>query len=369
MKSVLLLASMVFSLAAFLTLDWFHSAAAERRAIARWNVLNHGVPKDSCWVRDPVRYDAFKPNCTWVMQWGRDAYQLSFNSLGLRDEKVREVPLADARPRILLLGNSFTQGMTSWQDSYVAMMAAQLPQYDFLNGGIMGYSPSNYLNVSRMVLGKGVKIDEAIVFVGVTDVHDEAAVWRDVDYTGAVAKYGPAMNNFIGAVPWSVKKHLSRHFTLTYSLMQRLERFLVLHGYYHLSITHRELPVFDLEATAWTYRKVDDTDQLHGDFAPLGLNRGIAKAQSKMTMLWRELAQRGIPISVVVYPYPGTLVHDSVDSRQVRLWRDWCEGKCKRFVDLFPAFFAVKDQCPGVAAGLLVSEQLRLRRHTLQRLG
>jgi hypothetical protein len=30
----------------------------------------------------------------------------------------------------------------------------------------------------------------------------------------------------------------------------------------------------------------------------------------------------------------------------VRIWRDWCEGKCKRFITAFPAFFADKGTCP-----------------------
>jgi hypothetical protein len=30
----------------------------------------------------------------------------------------------------------------------------------------------------------------------------------------------------------------------------------------------------------------------------------------------------------------------------VRIWREWCVGKCKRFVSAFPEFFAAKSQCP-----------------------
>ena len=70
-----------------------------------------------------------------------------------------------------------------------------------------------------------------------------------------------------------------------------------------------------------------------------------------MTLLWQELHERNIPISVVVYPYPSQLVHDSVESRQVTMWREWCEGKCKRFVTLYPEFFAIKDQCPPTEPG------------------
>jgi hypothetical protein len=48
---------------------------------------------------------------------------------------------------------------------------------------------------------------------------------------------------------------------------------------------------------------------------------------------------------VVVYPWPAQMVHDTADSRQVTIWRDWCNGKCKRFVSVFPEFFEVKNGC------------------------
>src|SRR5208337_1620915 len=74
-------------------------------------------------------------------------------------------------------------------------------------------------------------------------------------------------------------------------------------------------------------------------------------SKPKMDLLWQELAKRNIPISVVVYPWPAQIAHDTIDSKQVRIWRDWCAGKCKRFVSLFPAFFAVKEQCPKSEPG------------------
>ncbi len=96
---------------------------------------------------------------------------------------------------------------------------------------------------------------------------------------------------------------------------------------------------------------MNETDAYYGGYAPLGVEGGIAKEKTKMTQLWQELKERNIPISVVVYPYPAQLVHDTTDSRQVRMWREWCDGKCKRFISLFPAFFAVKDHCPQSQPG------------------
>jgi hypothetical protein len=70
-----------------------------------------------------------------------------------------------------------------------------------------------------------------------------------------------------------------------------------------------------------------------------------------MTRLWHLLADRNIPISVIVYPWPAQLVHDTAESRQVRIWQNWCAGKCKRFVSAFPAFFAAKQQCSRMEPG------------------
>jgi hypothetical protein len=334
-RLIALLIAVAVSVAIFFVLDWFYTATILKAS-----------PKSgtTCGVPDPVRHHAFQPNCSTIDHWGKDRYQFSTNSLGFRDEKVRDVSLADARPRVLILGDSFTEGDCAWRDTYVGRIAAHFPQYDFLNGGVASYSPSNYLNVARMLLLKGVEFDEALVFIDISDTQDEASFYRDIDASGAVA----------GPVDWKppiaswqsrLRLLISRHFLVTEYVCELFERFLVAHGYYHINWVVETISVFDSERSAWTYRKISV------GYAPLGVEGGIAKETAKMNLLWQELAKRHIPISVVVYPWPAQIVHDTADSRQVRIWRDWCNGKCKRFISLFPAFFAAKDHCPKSEPG------------------
>jgi len=346
MKIILALAGVAFSGVVFLTLDWFHSAKIER-------ISKSTVNPDPCRIHDPVRHHAFKPNCASIDYWGGDKYQFFTNSLGFRDEKIREVSLADARPRILMLGDSFTQGMIAWRNSYVGRIAAHFPQYDFLNGGVVGYSPSNFLNTTRMVLDAGVELDEVIVFIDNSTVGQEAAFYRDIDASGAVTRIAPEQQR--SATSWYGKwrRLVGAHFVLTFRVLRLLDRFqrlLVRHGYYHLPATEFGDP-FDAEISAWTYRQVNESDPYPAGYAPLGVEGGIAKGKTKMTFLWQELEKRNIPISVVVYPHLAQLVHDTADSRQVRMWSQWCEGKCKRFISVLPAFFAVKEQCPRSESG------------------
>ena len=340
-KLALFLISLLFSIAAFVAIDYVYSKVVLGSAVS-------GGPHGFCFSRDPVRVFAFRPNCTCIRPWLGSSYEFNTNNLGFRDERIREVPLTSSRPRILVLGDSAPEGMTSWQDSFIGRVAANFPQYEFLNSSVEGYSPSNYLNTARMVMQRGIDFDEAIVFIDISDAQDEAAFFHDVDSSGAVAT---ASQKLVKSSWYSeVRLWTNNNLLLTNDVFQFFERELVRLGWYHLDLGHGGNE-FDLERSAWTYRSVSDTEPYETGYAPLGLERGIAKEKSKMDELWRELQQRNIPVSVVVYPWPAQLAHDGVDSRQVRIWREWCQGKCKRFVTLFPAFFAIKERCPRLQPG------------------
>ena len=337
----LFLCSLLFSVAAFVAIDYAYSKVILGSAVS-------GGPHGFCFSRDPVRAFGFRANCSCVRPWLGSSYEFNTNSLGFRDERIRDVPFTSSRPRILVLGDSAPEGMTSWQDSFIGRIAAKFPQYEFLNSSVEGYSPSNYLNTARMLLEKGVDFDEAIVFIDISDAQDEAAFFHDKDSSGAVATATQKQTKsdwYSDARLW-----INNNLLLSNDVFNFFERELVRLGWYHLDLGHGGNE-FDLERSAWTYRQVSDSEPYETGYAPLGLEGGIAREKSKMDELYRDLQQRNIPVSVVVYPWPAQIAHDRVDSRQVRIWRDWCQGKCKRFVDLFPAFFAIKEQCPPLQPG------------------
>ena len=63
-----------------------------------------------------------------------------------------------------------------------------------------------------------------------------------------------------------------------------------------------------------------------------------------MTSLHSFLKTKNISLSVVVYPHPGQIIYDSKNSKQVKIWKKFCQNKCKNFINLFPAFFAEKPK-------------------------
>jgi hypothetical protein len=341
-KILLLLLSFLFCAIVFVGLDAVYSSLFRKSSAP--------TPAEifGCLGRDRLRVLALQPNCSTIRAWGKERYALNVNSQGFRDEKVRQVPLTDPRPRILMLGDSFTESMGPWNEGFVGRIAAKFPQYEILNGGVGGYSPSNYLNTARIALNSGLQFDEAIVFIDISDVQDEAALVHDIDDSGAVvlARHQYHYQSWYS----DLRLFVIHHLVLTNYLWELVERTLVKFGYYHLDHGFNG-NIFDLDRSGWTYRKVAENKPFELGFAPLGVEEGIAKEKRKMDLLYQDLAQRNIPISVVVYPWPAQLIYDNVDSREVRIWREWCQGRCKRFITAFPEFFADKQRCPPTEPG------------------
>ncbi len=340
-KPALFLVALVLSVAGFLACDYFYSSAVLGAAVSGGE---HGF----CFSRDPIRVFAFRADCTCIRPWLGNSYEFKTNNLGFRDETIRQVEPESSSPRVLILGDSGPEGMTDWADSSIGRLTKAFPQYEFLNASVEGYSPSNYLNTARMVIRDGIDFDEAIIFIDISDAQDEAAFFHDVGPSGAVgiASQKRAKSSWYSTLRLNINNHL----LLTNDVFDFFEKWLVRLGCYHLDLGHGGNE-FDLERSAWTYRAVSDSEPYETGYAPLGLEGGIRKERAKMDLLWRELKDRNIPISVVVSPWPAQLAHDSVESREVTIWRDWCAGKCKRFVNLFPAFFAAKEQCPRTRPG------------------
>jgi len=79
------------------------------------------------------------------------------------------------------------------------------------------------------------------------------------------------------------------------------------------------------------------------DYAPLGVEGGIARAVKHMQELADFLVERHIALTVAVYPWPLSLVQADPGGRWVAMWREFCVRNCKAFIDTFPDFIAARN--------------------------
>lgn len=315
--------------------------------------------------RIPVAYysHGFLPNFEGYESWGMRRDRVVTNSLGFKDGQTREVPATGSSRRILLIGDSFTEGVgLRFEDTFAGMLYAEgqrrEPKIEFLNAGVTSYSPVVYYRKIKYLLDAGLRFDEVIVFSDLSDVQNEAASYFCIDEhaeyrrlceTPPAAPVAPPSLRPIQAGPQSVPKRtgLKHHFVITARLMQIVNmRVSLWTGSSERFATRR----VNYNLSAWTLPGVD----LSEFYRPLGVEGGIRRSLSNMQALADLLRSRGIGLTIAVYPWPLQLSENDRQSRQVALWREFCIKNCQRFVDLFPAFFAVKDAHPDWYARLFI---------------
>src|SRR5262245_45065572 len=301
---LLLIVSSVLAVFGFVFLDWAYSRMT----------VTEPTDLPGCTVQHLLKHHALEPNCQGWGAWGERKIPIATNSLALIDKETRDVPKRSERPRILLLGDSFTAGAGMfWDQSFVGQLSKSMPDVEILNGGMGSYSPTNYLNVASDLLERNITFDEVIVFVDISDIQDEAAYYREInsELMGPAHIHQPLSRYFL------MKRRL-RRLRLTTTILELAERMAVSLGFYKLPDWFGD--IFDMPRSAWTYRAVNNHFPFPAGYAPLGVEAGIARATSKMESLYELLKAKGISVSVAVYPWPAQLVHDDVDSRHVRIW-------------------------------------------------
>jgi hypothetical protein len=269
-----------------------------------------------------------------------------------------------------------------WEKSFVGLFEAHHPDVEVLNGAVASYSPSIYRKRISDLLDGGYKIDKVIIYIDISDIQDEA-IYRTDDLGNIVdSNYIINTRAHVGDSPAVIQRRrpvakdsgigqyfqqlqivLPERFVVTKYLTILLRRFFKSLSFHFPSAVgvraaNRDAPniarltgnrrscpanVFCLVRSMWTI----DGDKLVDGYGDLGVEGSIAKATSEMDAIASLLRARGIGFSIGVYPWPDQLQYDVIDSRQVTLWRNWCERNgCEQFINHFPDFFEIRNKQP-----------------------
>ncbi len=327
-RRMLLNAMMVlYCLALFLMFDFAYSTftrGQEQARIAR--------------IYDPVYDHGLAPKFDGYDVWGEARYRLITNSLGFKDASTRDVPLEPAGRRILLIGDSFAEGIgLPFERTFAGLLEqagqARPDKVEFLDAGVASYSPSIYYKKIKYLLDQGLKFDEVVLLSDSSDVEDEATSYFCIDDDPNYHKF---CNTPPGVIPQPAIKRdfFIDHFVVTNRVRVTIKRWI------QTRLGNKRAAIEgDHNRIGWTTKNPDPAR-----YRPLGVDGGIARSLQNMGKLSDLLAAHGIPLTIVVYPWAQQIAQGDRDSRQVKLWQEFCPGRCKAFIDLFPVFFAAADR-------------------------
>ena len=342
-----LLTGITIAVVLVLALDLIVGTLVHRRA---QRLLRIGLANERSYrVRDSVYHHGLKPMMRVDSAlWGNAFYPVRTNSLGFKDRVVRTVDASSDRPRVLIIGDSFAEGLGVEYDSTVAGRIATRAQpagIEIVNAAVASYSPIIYYRKTKDLLERQhLRVDEVVVFIDISDIMDET--YLDFDSMGTV------QGNAAGGL--ERRLHPQEEATSGLPLGVRVKNFLRTHSfgvYRALNVAAHPSTVFTpaYESPSCDPPITEEFMRCRGGWTsnPALMSRygrlGLSRAQVHMSQLAALLKQHGIPLTVVVYPWPYQLQWNDRHSLQSTTWRDWAGEQQVTFVDLFPAFFAQVD--------------------------
>jgi hypothetical protein len=279
----------------------------------------------------------FLPNQNVETTWGTRRYRILTNSLGFRDGTVRDVPLASKKKRILLMGDSYIEGMGVPYEASVAGILSESLKADgteVLNAAALSYSPKLYFLKTRYLIEqRHLAFDELYVFIDISDPHDEIIYkyWEPGGGSGFVSSLR-ALHKFSQrhsflycycATRWSLsrEKAINNAFPAESSADAR---FWVqdLKEYLRRADPEKDRFLWPNKQSAW-----DEWGR-----------EGLSLCERYMTELQKLCAQHGIRLTIVIYPSPYQLTGSNLAGIPVTFWRAFAEERGTGFLNLFPFF-------------------------------
>jgi hypothetical protein len=148
-----------------------------RKAYVKFSDRPHGR------IAHPIYDHSLKPNASWLDRYGPYEAPYFSNSLGFRDGRIREVALDSSRPRVVLIGDSFTDGVgVPWEETFAGWLEKRLaPEgIDVLNAGCNSCTPIlARIKLRHWIRDRGLRVDRVVLFLDLSDVKDELFYEQD----------------------------------------------------------------------------------------------------------------------------------------------------------------------------------------------
>lgn len=293
----------------------------------------------------PRNYNAFRqphpyfhhdllPNRSDIGRWGVIEYPMYTNSLGFRDVAPRDIPLKTSKKRILMMGDSFTEGLgVPYPESFVGLLAKTMEpkNVEILNAAAVSYSPKlYYLKTKYLIETQRLVFDSLFVFIDISDIQNEIS-YQD---------FAPVKFSTFDIVRFQIKLFLKAHSYLYFSL-SRLFRAKEGVGSADVSQdgifpcfakTDKKLLMdkdFLLSGSRWT---IDE--KIFKKYGQLGVSLAVENMQ-KLADLCKL---HHISLTIAVYPWPEQIFYRDLDSIQVKTWQHFAYQNGITLINLFPAF-------------------------------
>jgi len=285
--------------------------------------------------------------------WGALVYPLHTNSMGLIDSSARKLDRESDKHRILILGDSHSEGVgVPYEKTFAGRLARDLAPHgvEVINGSAVSYSQKiEYLKARFLMEKKGLEVDEIIVMIDISDLQNELVY----------EAFEPKEKGKLGDLIHRFRAKLKRISTITYlvdairTARQQEEFYDSIDNFYADVRDNENNNIWELYSGFFSHFDNEvllSNPQFHGMggwmddevFRDLAL-KGIAQGQKYMLALKELCREQGISLTLSVHPWHHQIEKGLIRDDYVRAWEAFAQEEDIPFISFFPLFVNTEE--------------------------
>jgi lysophospholipase L1-like esterase len=276
--------------------------------------------------QDPNYHHGLAAKRSITETWGKVAYTVATNSLGFKDATTRDVPLQSDEPRLLFIGDSFTEGLgIPYEQTWVGLIGKELSRSGItvLNAGVSSYCPKTVYYKVKTWLDSGLRLSRIVFFIDVSDMADEL-IFNDF----VPANKDPD-DSWTGRYIKTPSPPTFTQYSLIYrTLLKRWGRDPWKNTIFTEPNTGERFVFDPKERETWTRGPMCA-------WVPAG-ERSAAYYVTKLAAL---CAAHNIAFEIAIYPWPEEIAANDTHSRYRTFWQSFAAEQHISCYDLHDVFF------------------------------
>ena len=294
------------------------------------------------------------------------SYKVYTDSNGNRNDTVGKK--INLEPKIIFLGDSFTYGFgVNYDDSIPGNISNKTKKkYEILNFAVPGYSPSmNYFKLKDFFKkNKDLTIAKVIYLLDLTDVHDEANRWQNID------SLSPPV-----ILDQTIEQEIKKTFELKKSF--RATRYLIYHiNNYSRNLKKTVKKVFsesesqkiDIKGTYWgsfthTPQKDLINNQEYSNLWKNDVNFGLEKINYNIKNISNLAQKYNAEFYISIHPWRETIELGQNQFDWEKYSQELCDmSNCKKLINFFDKVKEIKQNNSNWKTKLYFENDLHFNR-------
>jgi len=277
--------------------------------------------------------------------WGNKFYQFCSDKRGFKFNCKNQ---EEINYDYAFMGDSFTEGIgLKFEETFVGLFKEN-SRLNVVNLGVASYSPWIYeKKINYLLSNKIIKFEKLVVAIDLTDLEDdwnhsqkEKALLQPQKEKALLQPLEKSVElNIVSKTILKSKIYLKSNLLLSHYLIKQIW-WAGLRNFFpnYVDVYIR----YDNPAHAWAYKNQSEK-KVEIDFMI-----------NNMKKLSNLLKTKNIPLIVVIYPHPASILYDSTDSNYKQIWKKFCETECLYFIDGFSELVEKKNEANTIIDELYI---------------